>query len=104
MVTIQYYAGFAECFRGILKEHGSSLHAGDRTETQEPCPAERSRNRGRVQDVVDGYFDELERTRSMLDSRHDDLKSGRVAPLDGEEFFERLRVREDELIEKQSPQ
>ena len=28
-------------------------------------------------------------TRDMLDSRYDDLKTGRVKPIDGEQFFER---------------
>jgi hypothetical protein len=38
-----------------------------------------------VQDVVEGYFDELAQAREMLDSRYDDLKSGRVKPISGEE-------------------
>jgi hypothetical protein len=54
-----------------------------------------------VEDVVAGYFDELSQTREMLDSRYDDLKSGRVKPLDGEALFESLRQREDELLKKQ---
>jgi hypothetical protein len=37
----------------------------------------------------------------MLNSRYDDLKSGRVKPIDGEAFFEILRQREDELLKKQ---
>jgi len=53
-----------------------------------------------VQDVVEGYFDELAQTQEMLNSPYDDLKSGRVKPIDGEEFFEKLRRREDESIEK----
>lgn len=57
-----------------------------------------------VQDVVEGYIDELARTRDMLNSRYDDLKSGRVKPIDGEEFFDQLRRREDELLKKRSPQ
>jgi hypothetical protein len=57
-----------------------------------------------VQDAVLGYFDELAQTRDMLNSRYDDLKSGRVKPIDGEEFFEGLRRREDELLKKHSPQ
>ena len=57
-----------------------------------------------VQDVVEGYFDELARTREMLDNRYNDLKSGRVKPVDGEEFFESLRRREDELLKKPSAQ
>ena len=38
-----------------------------------------------VEDVVAGYFDELARTRDMLDSRYDDLKSGRVKPISRDE-------------------
>ena len=57
-----------------------------------------------VEDVVAGYFDELAQTREMLNRRYDDLKSGRVKPLDGEEFFENLRRREDELLKKHSAQ
>ena len=56
-----------------------------------------------VQHVIEGYFDELAETREMLNSRYDDLKSGRVQPIDGEEFFESLRRREDELLKKHSP-
>jgi len=56
-----------------------------------------------VQDVVEGYFDELALTREMLNSRYDDLEGGRVKPIDGDEFFEKLRWREDELL-NQHPQ
>ena len=56
-----------------------------------------------VQDVVAGYVDELAVVREMLDGRYDDLKSGRVKPIDGEAFFEQLRQREDERL-KHSPQ
>jgi hypothetical protein len=52
-------------------------------------------------DAMAGYMFELAETREMLDSRYDDLKSGRVKPIDGEAFFERLRKREDELLNKQ---
>jgi predicted DNA-binding protein len=38
-----------------------------------------------VRDVVEGYFDELAQTREMLGSRYDDLKSGRVKPVPGED-------------------
>ena len=51
-----------------------------------------------------GYFDEVILTRAMLNSRFDELKSGRVKPVDGEEFYENLRYREDELPKKHSPQ
>ena len=39
-----------------------------------------------VQDVVEGYFDELAQTREILNSRYDDLKSGRVKPIPGDEI------------------
>ena len=38
-----------------------------------------------VQDVIEGYFDELAQPRTMLNSRYDDLKSGRVKPIPGDE-------------------
>ncbi len=38
-----------------------------------------------VEDVVAGYFDELVDVREMLNSRYDDLKSGRVKPIPGDE-------------------
>jgi predicted transcriptional regulator len=43
-----------------------------------------------VEDAVLGYFDELAHTREMLDRRYDDLESGRVKPIDGEEAYRRL--------------
>ncbi len=55
-----------------------------------------------VQDAVAGYFDDLAGTRNMLNSRYDDLKSGRVKLVDGEEFFQRLKRREDELFKQHS--
>jgi len=44
-----------------------------------------------VEDAMSGYLVELAQVRNMLDSRYDDIKSGRVAPIDGEEAFDRLR-------------
>jgi predicted DNA-binding protein len=38
-----------------------------------------------VRDVVEGYFDELTQARDMLNSRYDDLKSGKVKPIPGDE-------------------
>jgi predicted DNA-binding protein len=55
-----------------------------------------------VQDAVAGLLEEVAQAREMLDSRYDDLKSGRVKPIDGEQFFESLRRREDELLEKRA--
>lgn len=44
-----------------------------------------------VQDAMAGYFAELSQVRNMLDSRLDEIKDGKVDPLDGEEVFTRLR-------------
>jgi len=55
-----------------------------------------------LEDAV-AYLEELVGVREMLDSRYDDLKGGRVKPVDGEAFFEHLREREDERL-KRSPQ
>jgi hypothetical protein len=46
-----------------------------------------------VEDAMAGYFDEVVQVRKMLDSRYDDLKSGRVKPIDGEEAFARLMAK-----------
>ena len=49
-----------------------------------------------VEDAMAGYLQELSQVREMLDSRYDDLKSGRVKPLDGEEAFAKLRRKSEE--------
>lgn len=46
-----------------------------------------------LEDAVNGLFDELAFTREMLDRRYDDLDSGRVPPIDGEEAYRRLMER-----------
>ncbi len=46
-----------------------------------------------AQDALAGYFDELAEVRATLDSRYDDVKSGRVQAMDGEEAFARLRAK-----------
>jgi hypothetical protein len=38
-----------------------------------------------VEDGMVGYLQELVQTREMLNSRYDDLKSGRVKPIPGDE-------------------
>jgi predicted transcriptional regulator len=43
-----------------------------------------------VEDAVIGYFDELAYTRELLDRRFEDLESGRVQPIDGEEAYRLL--------------
>jgi hypothetical protein len=44
-----------------------------------------------IEDAMAGYFEELAQTREMLNSRYDDLKSGRVKPVPGDEVSARLR-------------
>ena len=46
-----------------------------------------------LQDALAGYFDELVQTGDMLNNRYDELKSGRVKPIDGEEAFARLKAK-----------
>jgi Arc/MetJ-type ribon-helix-helix transcriptional regulator len=46
-----------------------------------------------VQDAMAGYVDELADVRTTLDSRYDDLKSGRVKPVSGDEVVARLRAK-----------
>jgi predicted transcriptional regulator len=49
-----------------------------------------------VEDAMAGYLAELAQARKMLDERYDEIKSGRVKPLDGEEAFDRLRNKSDD--------
>ena len=82
------------------------VHLTPETEKKLNDLAERS-GRGTddlVEDAMAGYFDEVLPLRHTLDSRYDDLKSGRVKPIDGERFFEQLRRREDESLKKRSPE
>jgi predicted transcriptional regulator len=44
-----------------------------------------------VEDAMAGYLAELAQVRKMLDDRYDDLKSGRVVPIDGQEAIDQLR-------------
>jgi predicted DNA-binding protein len=48
-----------------------------------------------VQDAMAGSLEELAQVRGMLDNRYDDIKSGKVKPMDGEEAFARLREKSD---------
>jgi predicted transcriptional regulator len=49
-----------------------------------------------VEDAMAGYLQELAQTREMVDSRYDDLKSGRVKPVDGEKVFADLRRKSEQ--------
>jgi predicted transcriptional regulator len=46
-----------------------------------------------VEDAMAGYVAELVETREMLNSRYDDLKSGTVQPIPGDEVIARLRAK-----------
>ncbi len=56
-----------------------------------------------VEDAIAGYLAEVAEVGEMLDRRYDDIKSGRVAPVDGEAFFDNLRQREDKLLGQRPP-
>jgi predicted transcriptional regulator len=44
-----------------------------------------------VEDALAGYLEEVASNRKTVDRRYDDLKSGRVKPIDREEAFRKLR-------------
>ena len=44
-----------------------------------------------LEDAMAGYLAELEQVREMLDSRYDDIKSGRIAPIGSEQALNQLR-------------
>jgi len=46
-----------------------------------------------VQNVIEEYFGDLAQARETLDRRYDDLESGRVKPIPGDEVIARLRAR-----------
>lgn len=54
----------------------------------------------RVEDAKAAYLTEAAEVRDMLDSRYDDVKSGRMKPMDGEVFFEDLRQRESKFLKR----
>src|SRR5207244_3713441 len=56
-----------------------------------------------VEDAMAGYLKEVAEVRRSLDTRYDDIKSGKVKPIDGEAFFESLRQREDDFLNKRTP-
>lgn len=48
-----------------------------------------------VEDAMAAYLLEVSDLRSMLARRYDDVKSGKVQPVDGEEAFARLRQKSE---------
>lgn len=55
-----------------------------------------------VEDAMAAYLAEVSSLRGCLDSRYDNLKSGRVTPIGGERFFDDLRRREASLPKPRS--
>lgn len=53
-----------------------------------------------VEDAMAGYLTEVAEVHKALDSRYDEIKDGRVKPVEGEAFFESLQRREDELLKR----
>jgi predicted transcriptional regulator len=44
-----------------------------------------------IEDAMAAYLQEVAQVRDLLDSRYDDLKTGRVKPVDGDKAFANLR-------------
>ncbi|MGA7686820.1 MAG: hypothetical protein WCC32_15370 [Terriglobales bacterium] len=55
-----------------------------------------------VEGALAGYLAEVAEVREMLDQRYDEIKSGRVSPIDGEAFFDALLRRENDLLAKRN--
>jgi hypothetical protein len=70
----------------------------DQMARESGCPSDEL-----VEDAVIGYFDELARTREILDRRFDDLESDRVKPIDGEEAYRRLMEKTDAQRRRRRP-
>jgi predicted DNA-binding protein len=56
-----------------------------------------------LEDILAEYIHELAGVRHSLDSRYDEIKSGRVKLIDGETFFDELREREEALLQNLQP-
>ena len=46
-----------------------------------------------VADAMSGYFQELGRTRELIDSRYEELRDGKVAPIESDEALRLLKQR-----------
>lgn len=60
----------------------------DQMARESGCPSDEL-----VEDALIGYFNEVEYAREMLDRRYDDLESGRVKLIGGDEVKARLRAK-----------
>jgi predicted transcriptional regulator len=57
-----------------------------------------------VEDALIGYFDEVAHTREMLDRRFDDLESGKVKAIDGEEAYRLLMEKTEAQRQRRRPE
>ncbi|HLH18133.1 MAG TPA: ribbon-helix-helix protein, CopG family [Bryobacteraceae bacterium] len=55
-----------------------------------------------IEDAVNGLFDELAFARELLDRRYDEMASGEVQGIDGEEAF-RLLMEKTEALRRRRP-
>lgn len=49
-----------------------------------------------IEEAMAGYLAELAQAREMVDSRYDDVKSGRVAPIKSEQALSQLRRKSED--------
>ena len=49
-----------------------------------------------IEDAMAGYLIEISEVRAKLNRRYDEIKDGRVKPIDGEEAFERMRRKSED--------
>jgi predicted transcriptional regulator len=49
-----------------------------------------------IEDAMAGYLIELAQVRGILNDRYDEIKSGRVKPIDGDDAFARLKSKSDD--------
>ena len=67
------------------------VHFNPETEKKLKERADGRRTDDLVEDAMAGYFDEVLQAREMLDSRYDDLKSGKVKPISRDEVIAHFR-------------
>ncbi len=54
------------------------------------------------EEAMAGYLQEIAQVRERIDARYDEIRTGRVTPVDGEAFFRDLGHREHELLKKRN--
>ena len=82
--------------------HGSARHARNGQKLNDLAATSGRAPDDIVEDALAGYLEEVTAIRTTLHSRYDDLKSGRVKPIDGEEAFAKLREKCDTFLKPTS--